>query len=467
MRILRVTTLLAAGIAILAASALADVPTTISVQGRLTNTSGDPVTPGPKSFEFKIFNQVSGGTEIWPAGMGDEIQTISTDVNGLWCGQVGAVRALTHAVFESDQRWLEVTIDDGVNPPEVMPRTRLNTDPFAYRVGTVDGADGGRVTANLEAPSFSAGNDSEDGTIWLFQSGSTKPVVVIDEYSHLGGRVSVLDEMAGTAATLNVDGDGVGGYLKINGNSSGTRYVEIDGNASGTGVPKMSLVGDAASIVLDPHVSGNNSVILPESAINAAEMQNEPGVASETLTGSFSLSGGIEIIRQRSLTTPAAGWVLVMASCYVRSLHTQWTSTEAYFGVSDEPDALPANQQIIFYMTSNANTGNYYYPACITGLFSVSSGYHTFYFLGDESSGDVSCGDIQFSLIYFPTSYGSVTPTLVSTDDDETERPLAVDQTAIPQGPTGASELEQLKKDVMSLRGELEALKQTSGVEGR
>ena len=46
------------------APALADVPTKMSVQGRLTNGAGAPVPAGLKNFTFKIYDQPAGGIEI-------------------------------------------------------------------------------------------------------------------------------------------------------------------------------------------------------------------------------------------------------------------------------------------------------------------------------------------------------------------------------------------------------------------
>jgi len=111
----------------------ADVPRNMNIQGRLTDDTGAPVAPGFKIFTFKVFAAEVGGAEVWPAGPGED-QTIYTDDDGLWTAEVGKNLGLTEAVFTPDtNRWLEITVNDGVNPPETLPRIKLNTDPYSFR----------------------------------------------------------------------------------------------------------------------------------------------------------------------------------------------------------------------------------------------------------------------------------------------------------------------------------------------
>lgn len=49
-----------------AIGAFADVPTSMNVQGRLTDDTGKPIAPGLKQFMFKIFHAETGGKEVWP-----------------------------------------------------------------------------------------------------------------------------------------------------------------------------------------------------------------------------------------------------------------------------------------------------------------------------------------------------------------------------------------------------------------
>ncbi|MEW5702080.1 MAG: tail fiber domain-containing protein [Candidatus Zixiibacteriota bacterium] len=124
------------------------VPPLMTVQGKLTSAVGTPPAAGPKTFTFKIYDAPVGGTELWPGGPG-ETQVVNTDAAGLWTAQLGSVAALTDPVFSATERWLEITVDDGVNPPETLSRTKLNTNPYTYRASTVDGASGGTITSKV------------------------------------------------------------------------------------------------------------------------------------------------------------------------------------------------------------------------------------------------------------------------------------------------------------------------------
>jgi hypothetical protein len=157
--------------ALVSASASAAVPRSITIQGRLTDSSGVPLPAGAKGFLFRIFNAPVGGTEIWSG----EDQVVQTNSEGLWTAQVGAIVGLTDAVFSDTVRWLDIYVN-----ATQLPRVRLVTGPYAHRVSTVDGASGGTITSkvsiggnhtNTGLDAFVAGNDNE----------------VTGDYSNVGG----------------------------------------------------------------------------------------------------------------------------------------------------------------------------------------------------------------------------------------------------------------------------------------
>ena len=101
-------------------------PPLISVQGKLTDSSGDPLPAGMRQFEFAIFSSSVGGAPLW-----NESQSIASDASGLWVGSLGANVPLTEAVFSDTSRWLEITVAG-----ETLPRVRLVTGPYAHRTIT-------------------------------------------------------------------------------------------------------------------------------------------------------------------------------------------------------------------------------------------------------------------------------------------------------------------------------------------
>jgi hypothetical protein len=118
-------------VAVLSATALADVPAQLPVQGRLTDSTGVPVDSGTVTFGFRILDAETGGSAIWPVA-GEETQLIDIAAGGLWQAAVGSVLPLTGAVFADSVRWLEITVDTGTGP-ETLSRIRLLTAPYVFR----------------------------------------------------------------------------------------------------------------------------------------------------------------------------------------------------------------------------------------------------------------------------------------------------------------------------------------------
>jgi len=110
----------------------ADVPSSMTVQGRLTDAGGTPLPAGPKTMSFQMHTASIGGTQVWPDAGGEQ-HIVTSDDDGLWTAEIGTSFPLSSAVFADSARWLEITVDDGVNPVETLPRVRLVTSPFAFQ----------------------------------------------------------------------------------------------------------------------------------------------------------------------------------------------------------------------------------------------------------------------------------------------------------------------------------------------
>ena len=134
--------------ALLCITAMAGVPGMITVQGKLTDSLGTPVSPGTRNFTFEVFDEPVGGTSLW-----SEDQPVTSDESGLWHAALGSVDPVTDKLFEDTVRWLQITVDDGA--PTTLPRVRLLTGPYAYRVGTLDGSSGGTISSALTIGSTS------------------------------------------------------------------------------------------------------------------------------------------------------------------------------------------------------------------------------------------------------------------------------------------------------------------------
>jgi hypothetical protein len=122
----RVRFVATAGIAALfglawAAPARAVVPQLLTEQGRLTDTSGNPVT-GTVAIRFAIYAQPSGGSPLWT-----ETQNATLDA-GYFSVELGEVNALPSSVFDGTTRYLGVTVN---SDPEMTPREPMTSVPYA------------------------------------------------------------------------------------------------------------------------------------------------------------------------------------------------------------------------------------------------------------------------------------------------------------------------------------------------
>lgn len=153
----RTIVLTLAALCMLTANSPAAIPSSIMVQGRLNDTFGVPLPAGTKTFQFRIFNDTTAGAQIWPAGGVPEQQLIATDAQGLWVARLGALSPLVENDFDSPARWLQINVDG-----TTLPRIRLVSEPYAFRVATVDGASGGIITSKVSiGPGHTnSGNDA-------------------------------------------------------------------------------------------------------------------------------------------------------------------------------------------------------------------------------------------------------------------------------------------------------------------
>ncbi len=120
-------------------SAQTQVPAMLNYQGKLADDNGDPVADDTYTVQFRIYDQTS--TERWY-----ELHFVTT-TDGLFSAQLGSQGSpLTEDVFDYAECWLGITV--GADP-ELTPRQRLITVPYAHRVSTVDGAEGGTIISDL------------------------------------------------------------------------------------------------------------------------------------------------------------------------------------------------------------------------------------------------------------------------------------------------------------------------------
>jgi hypothetical protein len=175
--------------------AFADVPQLINVQGKLTNAAGEPVADGDYNVEFAIYTVPTSRTAEWT-----ETRTV-TVADGLFSIALGEVSPMSLELFENEELYLGIQVE---GDPEMTPRQRLTTAPYAFAV----------------AGSAAAGGWVDDGTVVRLESATDSVgigTVTPSSELHVVGHATV-DASGANGYGLEIIGDGdYEPSLRING----------------------------------------------------------------------------------------------------------------------------------------------------------------------------------------------------------------------------------------------------------
>ncbi|HCP45218.1 MAG TPA: hypothetical protein DIU15_04210, partial [Deltaproteobacteria bacterium] len=123
--------------AVLALTSIASAaPTRIAQQGRLLDSSGQPLT-GTHALFFALYDTDTGGAAQW-----SEYHSVPVD-NGYYTVTLGTLATLDDDLFDGTTLWLELAID-GIS---LTPRQEIHAVPYAGRATTAQNVDGGTVDA--------------------------------------------------------------------------------------------------------------------------------------------------------------------------------------------------------------------------------------------------------------------------------------------------------------------------------
>ncbi|MCH7877759.1 MAG: hypothetical protein IH914_00390 [candidate division Zixibacteria bacterium] len=107
------------------------VPPLINYQGELTDNTGNPLN-GSFDFTFRLYNQPTGGAPFWT-----EIHPAHVVTNGAVNVILGTLTLFSTATPTSNDIWLGITVG---TDPELSPRTRWVSVPFAFEADRADTA---------------------------------------------------------------------------------------------------------------------------------------------------------------------------------------------------------------------------------------------------------------------------------------------------------------------------------------
>lgn len=150
---------------------LANVPTLVNYQGFLRDAGGIPINV-PVNITFTIYNELNN--PVWT-----ESHVGVSVTEGSFNVLLGSNTPLDAGEFSGPERYLGISVN---GDPELSPRARLASQPYAFRIETVDGATGGAISGdlNLDPSSPSGGNILKGGVPFIHNFGSDNTFLGID-----------------------------------------------------------------------------------------------------------------------------------------------------------------------------------------------------------------------------------------------------------------------------------------------
>ncbi len=181
------------GILLVGVVSAQSVPALLNVQGKLTDTTGNPVADGSYSVMFTIYDAATGGTALWA-----ENQVITTS-GGLFSVMLGESTSFPNDLFDVSSLWLGIKVE---SDPEMTPRQRLTTAPYAFRAantatggGWIDG--GGVIRLETSTDSVGVGTSSPEARLHVVGDTATPGVMGVSSGGGYTAGVSAINTGSG------------------------------------------------------------------------------------------------------------------------------------------------------------------------------------------------------------------------------------------------------------------------------
>ncbi len=442
-----------------AAPAPAQSPSTMSYQGVLTMPGGTLVPDGDYAISFRLFDVAVAGAPLWS----ESYATVSVK-SGVFSVLLGSTTPL--AITFDKPLWLGIQVGA---EPEMAPRVALASSPYSMGLrlpfeGTQSSTSASFTVRNgdLASPALSVdhildlGTTANEGFLRVMKGGGlTGAGLTLDDFGGVGGgQMLGFNGVGNPTYALQPDANGTGGYFSVRRSAIGTGF-SVDGNYNNTGDPRIWFDGSTNDCVFNMNLTGDDSVVLPTGAIAKTEIADEAGIASIDESVSQSLTGGISTILTRTITVPEAGFVVAIGSFTAEMGHTSGVGSRVIGGVNMDQNLSFSSITRVPWIEANAPTGLYMIPLSVNEVFSVTAGTHTFYLLGQEVSTVGSAVDGSLTLMYFSSSYGSVSKAgaLASQPGEESKRgPLSDAEISSEQAEHQRDRLDRIQRELESMR---------------
>lgn len=462
--------LLSVALVLAVVPAHAVVHRTISYQGVLTDATGQLLPDGHYTLTVRLYDALVGGSLVM-----QETHAPVALVRGGFSILIGSVLDMSDVDFN---RPLYLSLQVGADP-EMAPRVPLASSPYAI---------------GLNLPFFAS--DSTSFPLVVFRNKGTGPASLVEGTEQLGsaersGRIamrypgasgelgsfgpgSILGFLLGGQMQVNTpngsqairaegDAAGAGGFFTVFGGPSAGSFT-VDGN-NGAGSPRVTVSGTGSTTTIDANASGDASVELPVGAILANEIGDEAGIAQNSANSFLNLTGGVASYLSRTITAPALGFVVVVATAELGIDHQNGSFTRTIMSASDNiPGSITGAAYTQFELPSTAPSGQYRISGTSVGVYPVAAGSHTFYMIAQEVSplaaGQGFLVNPNLTLMFFPSAYGTVTPSLVSDGDmmPSVGGPQTAAELAAERADAASFEQRRVLRELSTMRERIEAL---------
>ncbi|MBN2088925.1 hypothetical protein JW964_04905 [candidate division KSB1 bacterium] len=292
---------------LLTVSSQASVPQLINYQGKLSNSSGNPLS-GNYAITFRIYDAATGGTLKW-----QEIQNV-TVTNGLFSVLLGSVNTIPLNLFESTGNYLSLQV---ANDPQMTPRIRLVSVGYSFRSydsDKVDGKDAAAFTQKVDdvTPNASGNIDLVAGSNIQITPNAANNSITIAATTGGGG-----DNLGNHTATQNIklnnkwisnDG-GDEGIRIMNDGSVNVPYL-YSGTGQGWGSPGRIIAEDDIEakddiwayddIIASDRVQGKSASFIGNGFEAFLCSQSQAVVARKTSGGEGRLGGDNGVLGEHS-----------------------------------------------------------------------------------------------------------------------------------------------------------------------
>jgi hypothetical protein len=369
------------------------MPKKINYQGKI-EIDGEAYT-GNKSFNFKIFDALTLGTEIWDSG------PVSLDVsNGVFSATLeGGTPTLSTATF-SGERWLEIAVggvtltprEEIVPPPFAMVAAGVTPDvilPAGQLTGVLPDIDGsnlsgvfvtpnhitwGNLPANVIASSIAAGVvlDASIVTMNASKLTGTLPSGVAD---NLGNHIATTTLQMG-AYGINTSSFVSAGAYQINGSMMVAMLPGSDSIAYGVGAGLSNIIGGDYNTFIGNDAGKYNTTGDFNTANGYQTLYRNTTGNENTANGSYALYNNMT----GSSNTANGAYALYENTTGNNNTATGYTALylnmTGNFNTANGYEALFSNMDGSFN-TANGNTALY---SNTTGSYNTANGYKALYY---------------------------------------------------------------------------------------